>query len=132
MDELISRIVRNVGIDEELARKAVGIILHFLSTEGPEGKVRDMISSIPGAEALIETYGSTGDKPGGILGAIGSLTGGSFGAMHTLNQLTDAGLEMDQVHGVGEEVIGYAREQAGDETVNEVINSISGLGKFLS
>ena len=132
MEELIGRIVANVGIDEELARKAVGIILNFLSTAGSEGTVKQMVSAIPGAQALIQEFGSQGDKPGGILGAIGSLTGGSFGAMHTLNQLTDAGLEMGQVRGVAEQVMGYAREQAGDETVDEAIKSIPGLAQFLS
>ncbi|MGB9394573.1 MAG: DUF2267 domain-containing protein, partial [Pseudolabrys sp.] len=35
MDELIGRLVANVGVDRSAAEKAVGIILDFLRKEGP-------------------------------------------------------------------------------------------------
>ena len=34
MDELIGRIVTNVGIERPVAERAVGIIFDFLATEG--------------------------------------------------------------------------------------------------
>ncbi|PLX39017.1 MAG: hypothetical protein C0606_00265 [Hyphomicrobiales bacterium] len=130
MEELISRIVANVGIDEELAKKAVGIILNFLTKEGSEGTVAEMIKAIPGAQELIDAQAGE-KKSGGLLGALGSL-GGGLGAMGALNQLTDAGLDMDQVKGVTDEVVGMAREKAGPDVVDEVIGSIPGLGQFIS
>ena len=42
MSELVDRVVSNVGLDRPTAEKAVGIILDFLSTEGPADKVRDL------------------------------------------------------------------------------------------
>ena len=38
MDELVGRIVANVGIDNATAEKAVGIILQFLLKEGRRTK----------------------------------------------------------------------------------------------
>ena len=40
MEELIARLVANVGVDRTAAEKSVGIILDFLSKEGPPERVR--------------------------------------------------------------------------------------------
>lgn len=39
MDELIGRLVTNVGIDRAAAEKAAGITLDFLAKQGPADKV---------------------------------------------------------------------------------------------
>ena len=52
MDELVARLVANVGVDKATAEKAVGIILDFLLKEGPSDKVQALIDQLPGAEAL--------------------------------------------------------------------------------
>jgi len=52
MDELIGRLVSEVGIDRAAAETAVGIILDFLAKEGPADKVQLLIAKLPGAEAL--------------------------------------------------------------------------------
>ena len=54
MDELVARLVANVGVDKTAAEKAVGIILDFLHKEGPADKVQALIDTLPGAEALIK------------------------------------------------------------------------------
>jgi hypothetical protein len=51
MDELVGRLVANVGVDRGAAEKAVGIILDFLRKEGPPDKVQALIDRLPGAEA---------------------------------------------------------------------------------
>ena len=43
MDELIGRLVANVGVDKAAATTAVGIILQFLAKEGPADKVQQLI-----------------------------------------------------------------------------------------
>ena len=54
MDELVSRIVNNVGIERSVAAKAVGIMLDFFATEGPPDKVQAMLARLPGApEAVV-------------------------------------------------------------------------------
>ncbi len=54
MDELIARLVANVGVDRTAAEKSVGIILDFLSKEGPADKVQALIDRLPGADALLK------------------------------------------------------------------------------
>ncbi|MEM8797884.1 MAG: DUF2267 domain-containing protein [Pseudomonadota bacterium] len=129
MDELVSRIVSNVGIDEELAKNAVSMILSFLQSEGPEDKVAALMEAIPGAQEMLSSGEAGG---GGLMGAIGGMMGGGGGgAMALMGQLTGAGLGMGDVQGVATEIIGFAKEHAGEELVTEVVGAIPGLGQFV-
>lgn len=127
MEELIGRIVSNVGIDEELAKTAVGMILGFLQKEGPDDKVSSLMDALPGASDLISSASGGG---GGIMGAVGGLMGGG-GAMALMGQLTGAGLAMGDVQGVANEVMGFAKEKAGEDTVTEIVGAIPGLSQFV-
>lgn len=127
MDELIGRIVNNVGVEEAVAKKSVGLILGFLQKEGPEDKVSSLMGAMPGAEELIS---ETSDGDGGLMGAVGGMMGGG-GAMALMGQLTGAGLGMGDVQGVASEVVGFGKEKAGEETVTEIIGSIPGLSQFV-
>ncbi|MGC2158263.1 MAG: DUF2267 domain-containing protein, partial [Pseudolabrys sp.] len=49
MEDLIGRLVANVGVDRSAAEKSVGIILDFLLKEGPAEKVQALIDKLPGA-----------------------------------------------------------------------------------
>jgi len=40
-------------------------------------------------------------------------------------------MSMGDIQSAGKEVIGYAKENAGEELVGDVIGSISGLGGFV-
>lgn len=114
MDELISRITANVGIDAETARKAVGMILGFLENEGPADQVAKMQAAMPGAQELIAEAPESG---GGVMGLGSSLMG--------------LGLGMGEISGVAKETVGYAKEKAGEEPVDEVVASIPGLSQFV-
>lgn len=126
MEELISRITTNVGIDETTARKAVGIILSFLYREGDRDKVVALVERIPGTEDLV-----TRDDPDSAetLGGLGGLTGG--GAMAVLGELQGLGLGMGDIQGVTKETVDFARERAGEDVVNDIVSSIPGLGQFI-
>jgi len=71
MDELVGRLVANVGVDRGTAEKAVGIILDFLRKEGPPDKVQALIDRLPGVEALLAQHSESGGAfpMGGIMGA---------------------------------------------------------------
>jgi hypothetical protein len=116
MDELIARLVANVGVEREPAEKAVGIIFEFLSSEGPPDKVQALMDKVPGAEQLMKAQ-EGGFGMGGIMGAG--------------TKMMAAGLSMGQVQGVTREVIAYAREKAGDEAIGEIVGAIPGLGQFI-
>lgn len=122
MDELIARLVANVGVDRGTAEKAVGVIFEFLLREGPKDKVQALMDRLPGSKEAIEAQESL-DASGGMP-AMGGLMGAG-------TQMMAAGLSMDEVQGVTREVIAFAREKAGDEAVGEVVGAIPGLGQFI-
>ena len=132
MNEIVDRVAKTVGIDEELAEKVVKIILELVRDYGPEDKVAQMFAKLPGADGILDSLEKT-DTGGGMLGGLGNLggLGGAMGAMGALNKMTDAGLSMSQVQAVGSEVLAYSRENAGEELVGEVVGAIPGLEQFL-
>ena len=119
MDELVARLVANVGIDKTAAEKAVGIILDFLRKEGPPDKVQALIDRLPGAEALIQAQQGDGGGfgMGGIMGAGTKMMG--------------LGLSMGQVQNVTRETIAFAREKAGEDAIGEIVGAIPGLSQFV-
>lgn len=126
MEELFSRIVANVGVDDDTARKAVGIILSFLFQQGDREKVVALVEQMPGAEEFVNADDSDSSA---TLGGLGGLMGG--GAMAVLGELQAIGLGMGQIQGVTQETVGFARERAGDEIVSDVVASIPGLSQFV-
>ena len=121
MDELIARLVANVGIDKTAAENAVAIILNFLRKEGPADKVQALIDRLPGAEALLQAHQD--DAGGGMFGMGGIMGAGT--------KLMAAGLSMSQVQGVTRETMAFAREQAGEDAIGEIVGVIPGLGQFI-
>ncbi len=119
MDELLGRLVANVGVDHATAEKAVAIILQFLLKEGPPDRARALVDQLPGAEALLQSApaGGGGFGMGGIMGAG--------------TQLMGIGLSMGQVQAVTREVIAFAREKLGEDAVGELVGAIPGLSQFI-
>src|SRR5215467_7195908 len=110
MDELIARLVADVGIERATAEKAVGIILDFLAKEGPPDKVQPLLAKLPGAEALMAKAAGDGGDMGGVIGA----------GMRMMS----AGLSMGQVQSVSRAVLAYTREKAGEDVVGEIVAAI--------
>lgn len=117
MEELVARLVANVGVDKAAAEKSVGIILDFLRKEGPADKVQALIDRLPGAEALLQSQSADAGGMGGIMGAG--------------TKMMAAGLSMGQVQGVTKETIAYAREKAGEDEIGEIVGAIPGLSAFI-
>jgi hypothetical protein len=118
MDELVGRLVADIGIDRAAAEKAVGIILAFLVKEGPADKVQPLLAKLPGAEALIaNAKGNGGGMMGGVMGA----------GM----QMMSAGLSMGEVQSVARAVLAYSREKIGEDAVGEIVAAIPGLSQFI-
>jgi hypothetical protein len=118
MDELIGRLVSDVGVDRAAAETAVGIILDFLAKEGPADKIQLLLAKLPGAEALQKKAADAG----------GSGMGGVMGAGMSM---MSAGLSMGQVQDVTREFIAFAREKVGEDAVGEIVAAIPGLSQFI-
>ena len=123
MDELVARLVANVGVERIAAEKAVGIIFEFLCKEGPADKVQALLDRIPGAQALMQAQQGTDAAGGGMLAMSGIMGAGT--------KMMAAGLSMGQVQGVTREVMAFAREKAGEDAVGEVVAAIPGLSQFV-
>lgn len=128
MDELISRIMTASGLDEGLARKAIGIILAFLQKEGPAAEIEQLMSALPGAQELANA--ANGGK-GGLMGMVGGLMGGGGGVMALGGQLMGAGLSMGQIQSVSKEMFAVGREKAGEDAMGAIVGAIPGLGQFV-
>jgi hypothetical protein len=122
MNELIDRLVSKTGVERPAAERAVGIILDFLLKEGPTEKVQGLVDQMPGATQLVANEQSGGG--GGFFGGMGGIMGAA-------NRLMAAGLSMGQVQSVTREVVAYARETAGEDTVGEIVGSVPGLSQFV-
>jgi hypothetical protein len=120
MDELIARLVANVGIDKTTAEKAIAIILDFLRKDGPSDKVQALLDKLPGAEALLQSQQS--DAGGGF---------GMGGIMGAGTKMMALGLSMGQVQTVARETLAFAREKAGDDAIGEIVGAIPGLSQFV-
>ena len=118
MDELIKRLVADVGIDAPSAETAVGIVLDFLAKEGPADKVQLLLAKLPGAKALLQkAAGENGSSMGGVMGAGMRMMG--------------AGLSMGQVQSLTRQFIAYAREKVGEDEVGALVGAIPGLSQFV-
>ncbi len=126
MEELITRIVTKVGLDDETARAAVRVIFTFLFEQGDSQKVTALAQKIPGAAEYVAT---NDENSAATLGGLGGLMGG--GTMEALAKLQALGLGMGQIQGVTKETVDFARETAGEEIVNEIVSSIPGLSQFV-
>jgi hypothetical protein len=124
MDELIARLVADVGIDRAAAEKAVGIILEFLVKEGPADKVQPLLAKLPGAEAVMQRAATESDSAGLMVGAMGGVMGAGM-------RMMSAGLSMGQVQSVTRAVIAYSREKAGEDAVGEIVAAVPGLSQFV-
>jgi hypothetical protein len=129
MDELIQRIVANLGIDQSLAEKSVGIIMGFLQKEGPAAEVGQMFEAMPGAADLVAQHAGGGG--GGMLGGLMGMMGGGGGVMALGQQLMGAGLSMGQMGDLGKELFAFGREKAGEDAMGAIVGAIPGLGQFV-
>jgi hypothetical protein len=112
-----------------VAEKATGIMLSLVRNQGDKSKVEDLFAALPGAAELADKYGGDGARGGGLMGMLGGgLMGGPLAAV---SKLQAAGLNMDQVKVLGKETLNYAKENAGEDLVKQVANSIPGISGYL-
>jgi hypothetical protein len=121
MDDLIERLVTNIGVDKAVAEKAVGIIFQFLLKEGPTAQVKALLDQFPNSDKIIA---SAPPDTGAM-----SLFGG--GVVAAGSRMMGLGLSMGQVQSITRETITFAREQAGEDVVGQIVGAIPGLGQYI-
>jgi hypothetical protein len=126
MDELVARVSAALGVDAEVARTAVGLVLGFLQKESRDGAVSELLAQVPGAPEAIQSAESAG---GG--GGLAGLMGGMGGLMGLAAKLNGAGIDMSQIPKLGHEIFGYAEEKVGPEKLRAIVDSIPGIAQFV-
>lgn len=127
MDELIARVSSAIGVDEQIARSAIGEVLAFLHKELPDGPVSEFFDKVCGSREMVDAVAAaSGAGGGGLLG--GLLNSGLMGLATRLNGL---GLDMGQIQQLGHEIFAYAESIVGKEKVQQIAASIPGLSQFL-
>ncbi len=126
MDELVARVSAALGVDAEVARTAVGLVLGFLQKESRDGAVSELLAQLPGAPEAIQSAESAG---GG--GGLAGLMGGMGGLMGLAAKLNGVGVDMSQIPKLGHEIFGYAEEKVGPEKLREIVDSIPGIAQFV-
>jgi hypothetical protein len=124
MEDLIGRIAAQARIDPAVAAKAIAAILAFVRAQAPQADADALFAAMPGAAEAAEAEGSSGSSSR-LLGAFGG------GLLGLAGKLTGLGLGMNEMQVIGRELFAYAREKAGDETVNRLAASIPGFSQLI-
>ena len=132
MDEMIARVSQAAGVDAQVTRQAIGEIFLFLKTEAAPDALQELMDKLPGAQELAAGMGEA-EAPvgGGLMGALSSMMGGGGGIMGLAGKLMALGLGMGEMQTIGRELFAYAREVAGEETVNKVAASVPALAQLV-
>lgn len=133
MEQIIALIADKVGINAEVASKAVGIIMNLVDASVSDEVKQKLYSAVPDAKQYAEA--GSEEKGGGLMGMAGGLFGGggggAMGAMAAMGKLNDVGLDNDQVGSVGKILLGHIGKMGDEELVGEIVSSIPGLDRFI-
>lgn len=129
MNELIDQIINRLGLGRGQAEQGAGVLFALLERFGDNDIIRMLFDRLPGAADLAgaqrETVQSGG---GGLMGAIGDMLGGQADAVtDALGAFDATDLSIDQAREMIPMVIGFAREHAGSEIVDQVMDSVPWL-----
>jgi len=130
MDELLARVINRTGLDAGTAQTAIGHILAFLQKEGPATEVSQLLAALPGSETAIAESNASEGGGGGLMGMLGGMMGGG-GVMALGQKLMAAGVPMNQMQPLGQELFAYGRETAGEDVMGPIVGSIPGLNQFV-
>lgn len=132
MEQLIARIAQAAHLSTETASTALGLVLNFLDKEAPE-QLRTLLGLFPEAQQLMTSAAAAGSNGlSGMLGGLLSRVGGSGNDIMALgSQLLGQGLSIDQSKIVASELLDFARQEFGEEHVNELLKSIPALSQLL-
>jgi hypothetical protein len=133
MQEFIQSAASKLGINEDQAKSATGGVLNFLKQQGPGAETDTLISKIPGAEDVMQSTTASGESrsesgAGGMLGGLGGVLGGAGGA---LSALQSSGLDGGQAKQFVVMLVDYAKQKAGPERVEQVLDKVPALKSFL-
>lgn len=140
IDELVKLVTQRLGIPEETAEQAVGVVLSLLKDPAVNASAANSVfGSIPGAEDLANRFtdgggsSSGGGLVGGLLNQGAGLLGGQAGDMlSAAAAFKSTGLSTDQLADMVPLVQGFFSEKAGGEVATQLFSSVPALKSLLS
>ncbi len=133
MEEWLGHVARNVGVDKEIVRLAVGHVFGFLQQRHPDGPADELISKFPGAQEAIAAAAAAPQKGiSGVIGKIGGTVGGSKGDLVALTaRLASMGFSAEQLQKLAHDIFGQAELVIGRPKLQTMTDEIPGLSSFL-
>lgn len=129
MDQIIKALSIKFNLPESTVRSGVGILLNFLKKQAAGSQFEKLLANLPGAQAMMASAPSPGSGSGLLSGLLGGNLGG---AAEALGALQKAGIPLDKAAPLAGEFLTQARQAAGPETVNALLEQIPVLKSFLS
>ncbi len=132
---LIGQLTSEIGISDTQANTAVGGILNLLndSADG-DNSVASLIGGLPGADGLMASAASAvsgAGSSGGMLGGLaskflgGSDLGDTLGGLAGVTSLLSAAdLNAGQLGDIASRLFAFAKENVGEELVEQVLNLV--------
>lgn len=136
IQDFIKAASSEIGVGEDSVKTATGGLLGMLKEKADGGDMQSLLGAIPGASDIMPE----GDKGGGGLlgsvggalsGALGDKLGGLGGAASLLGVLGKSGLDMSQAGKLATMFFSFAKGQAGEGVINNILSKIPELKKFV-
>lgn len=125
MHEFLQMASERIGIREDTARSASSRILEVLREYGEDGDVEALLAKLPDVESLwgAESNGHSAGLLGLLAGGGGSRLGANLGALAgAVTSPRHSGISGAQLGSLVKLFVGYAREHAGDELVDRLLD----------
>lgn len=126
MDELVTRLEERVGMETAAAKGVIAIVIQFIAREASPETIAPLVARHPWIEVLVAET----PEPAPPASANRHF-GGMARLMDVANRMMAYGLTMGQVQSSVREIVDYARETAGAESVDGVVRSIPGLRQLV-
>lgn len=131
IEQLIAKLVDQLGLDKGVAEQALGALFGLLQKEGDGAAVGKLFDAVPGASDLAAQFGGAsggGGMLGGVAGALGGMLGGKAGsALSAVTAMQNAGIDMDQAKSMLPVVAGFLKENAGEDVLKTALESVPAL-----
>jgi hypothetical protein len=140
MDELIQQIVKNVGLDDSVAKSAVGNIFQFMKGQMGDADFGAIADKLPGIDGLMagaaSPPGAGAGAGGGLLGSItkmaSSVVGGDAGAgLDLMSNLSSLGVTKEQGMSLVQTIVAFLRDNLGAELTDGIVEKIPMLKQLL-
>ena len=138
MEELLQQLVKNLGLDPQLAENATAKVMGMLKGQLGEELFSKITTAIPGASESAEQglSRSAEEGAGGMLGQLASLAsdalgGGAGQGIELAGLLKAAGLGTDQFAGFAQTILEFLREKLGEDTLSEILEKFPVLKTLL-